>query len=400
MKVMGTDESRIKIRGQIKGMTVMKGPPSLWITINPSDTGDPIAQVLAGKEIDLDEFDNSLGPSNAERTKNIAADPYAAAKFFHLTVAAILEELFGIKAYSMDSHDVRRTDGIFGKVASYIGTQEAQGRGTLHLHIIVWLMDALTYAQMKQALKSHRFRNKVKSFIRANIRADLNGSDHNTILKMARQNAVSYLRPVDPRNLNYSVAAWETESKLARAVQHHVCSKDSCLVAGRGGIKCKRCAHFDLSSRDYIDANGEWGPKRTCGYINSWNPAIMQCTRSNRDIKMITSGSETVDISFYISLYVAKRQANSSNVSALLAKKLAFHKRRERYNTDISRLNKRLFQRCANTLTREQEFSGPEVITYLMAWGDRFISLFFVTIYWTNVATLIKSNYPRMRTKK
>ena len=28
-KVMGTDESHVKIRGQIKGMCVMKGPPSL-----------------------------------------------------------------------------------------------------------------------------------------------------------------------------------------------------------------------------------------------------------------------------------------------------------------------------------------------------------------------------------
>ena len=115
---------------------------------------------------------------------------------------------------------------------------------------------------------------------------------------------------------------------------------------------------------------------------------------------MITSGSETLNISFYISLYMAKQQANSSNASALLAKKLAFHKRREQYNTDIWRLNKRLLQRCANTLTREQEFSGPEVISYLMGWDDRFISHFFVTIYWNNVVTLIKSNYSGMRTKK
>src|ERR1700683_102403 len=38
-------------------------------------------------------------------------------------------------------------------------------------------------------------------------------------------------------------------------------------------------------------------------------------------------------------------------------KKLAFHKAQERYNSDISKLNKCLLQRCANTLTREQEFS-------------------------------------------
>jgi hypothetical protein len=44
-KVMGTDESRTQIRAFIWGMTMMKNPPSLWITINPTDTHDPIAQV-------------------------------------------------------------------------------------------------------------------------------------------------------------------------------------------------------------------------------------------------------------------------------------------------------------------------------------------------------------------
>ena len=126
----------------------------------------------------------------------------------------------------------------------------------------------------------------------------------------------------------------------------------------------------------------------------------MQCIRANHDIKLITNGSETRDISFYISLYVAKRQANTSNSSALLAKKLAFHKACERYNSDVSWLNKRLLQRCANTLTREQEFSGPEVISYLMGWGDRFISHFFVTIYWSAVTSLIKRKFPTMNLKR
>jgi hypothetical protein len=399
-KVVGTDESRIKIRGQIKGMNVMKGPPSLWITINPSDTGDPIAQVFAGEQINMDNFDKTLGPDSAQRNRNIVADPYAAAKFFHFVIAALLEELFGIQAYSNDSHTVRRTDGIFGKVASYIGTVEAQGRGALHLHIVVWLVGSLTHVQMKRALKSEGFRQKLTSYIAANIRADLDGANQAMVLSTPRQNCVSYSRPVDPRHANYASVAKAAELVLARSVQHHVCSKDSCLKPTKHGIQCKRRAPFDVSSRDYVDENGEWGPKRTYAFINSWNPAIMQCTRSNQDIKIILNGAETIVIAFYISLYVAKRQAKSSNASALLAKKLAFHKRRERYNSDITRLNKRLLQRCANTLSREQEFSGPEVISYLMGWGDRFISHIFVTIYWSGVCALIKKKYPTMRLKK
>ena len=398
-KVMGTDESRVQIRSQIKGMCVMKGPPSLWITINPSDTGDPIAQVIAGDSIDLDSFVRSSGPNSEERSRTIAADPYAAAKFFHFVIAALLEEVFGIKAYKGHS-PVQRTDGVFGKVASYIGTVEAQGRGTLHLHLVVWLCGALTSVQMKDALRSRRFRAKVTAYIAANIRADLDGADSSKVNNMPRTTGVSYSRPCDPRKANYDRDSHAFELQLAKAVQHHKCSRESCLIVRNNRIQCKRRAPFEVSSRDYIDEDGHWAPKRTYGYINNCCPALMQCIRANHDIKLITNGSETRDISFYISLYVAKRQANTSNSSALLAKKLAFHKARERYNSDVSRLNKRLLQRCANTLTREQEFSGPEVISYLMGWGDRFISHFFVTIYWSAVTSLIKRKFPTMNLKR
>jgi hypothetical protein len=399
-KVMGTDESRIKIRSQIRGMSMIKGPPSLWITVNLSDTGDPIAQVLAGEDINLDLFTNTVGPDSARRSLNIAADPFAAAKFFHFVIGAMLEELFGIKGYSKQTHDVRRTDGIFGKVASYIGTVEAQGRSTLHLHIVVWLCGAPTHVQMGQALRSAGFRAKVTAYIAANIHADLDGADQAGILNMPRHTGLSYSRPVDPRQPDYTRRTKLSELNLAKSMQHHICNKDTCLNSKRGRLQCKRRAPFDLSSRDYIDRNGEWGPKRTYAYINSWCPPIMQCIRANQDIKLITSGSETIDILFYILLYVAKRQANSSNASALLGKKLAFHRRRERYNSDISRLNKRLLERCANTLTREQEFSGPEVVSYLMGWGDRFISHKFVTIYWSSVVAAIKRAFPQMVSKR
>ena len=53
---MGTDESCIRIHALIWGMCMMRGPPSIWLTINPADTQDPIAQVLCRQDIDLDHF--------------------------------------------------------------------------------------------------------------------------------------------------------------------------------------------------------------------------------------------------------------------------------------------------------------------------------------------------------
>ncbi|EGO04735.1 hypothetical protein SERLA73DRAFT_149132 [Serpula lacrymans var. lacrymans S7.3] len=82
-KVVGTDELRIKLWAHVWGFTIMKSPPTLWLTLNPLDTYNPIAQVLAGMEVNLDDFIASIGPNPTTRSQLIANDPYEAAQFFH-----------------------------------------------------------------------------------------------------------------------------------------------------------------------------------------------------------------------------------------------------------------------------------------------------------------------------
>lgn len=399
-KVMGTDESRIKIRRQIWSTIVVQGPPSLWITINPSDTNDPLAQVLAGSDINLDDFISCSGPNSTTRSHTIAADPYAAATFFNLIINAVIEELFGIKGHSTKKQKISRKEGIFGKVASYVGTVEAQGRGTLHLHMILWLCGAPTAERMRELLKTDAFRSRVTDFIKANIKADVDDTNTRQLISAKRENAVSYSRPVDPRSTNYLHNKRDAERRLVRAVQVHKCSKEACLILRNNRIQCKRRAPFDLSPRDWIDEDGSWGPRRTDGYINNWNPAILHTVRANHDCKLISNGVETKDLTFYITNYVAKKQRESSNISALFAKRLAFHNKQERYTVDATALNKKLMARCANTLSRDQVFSAPEVANYLCRVGDRYISDFYAIIYMDPVRTALKHCFPNLRQKK
>lgn len=399
-KVMGTDESRIKIRAQIWSTSVMCGPPSLWITINPSDTNDPIAQVIAGCDIDLDNFVNTEGPDRDSRASTIASDPYAASEFFHFIISVILEELMGIKGHTKNHPRVERKEGIFGKVSNYIGTVEAQGRGTLHLHMIVWLEGAPTVERMREMLKGESFRAKVSEFIKVNIKGDVDGMNTRKISDLPRAKGVSYSRPVEPRLANYATEKFETEKRLVRALQVHQCTREACLVLKKNGYRCKRNAPFALSTRDYIDEDGSWGPKRTYGFINNWCPAIMHCVRSNHDIKLVSNGTETKDVAWYITSYVAKKQRESSNVSALFAKRIAYHRKQEKYNSDLTQINKRLMQRCANTLSREQEFSSPEVSGYLAGHGDRMLSGHYTIIYLGAIGSKIRRSFPGLKQKK
>ncbi|KAJ7446255.1 ATP-dependent DNA helicase PIF1 [Mycena galericulata] len=268
VRVPGTDESRISIRSQIWGMNLRFNPPSIWATINLADT--------TGENIDLDRFVATAGPGRE-----------APAEFFHYTIKLLLEEAFV---------------GIVGLVNGYIGTVEAQGRGTLHLHILFWLAGAPTEA----------FREKMLMFIKQ--------TDAETITATKK-------KPVDPREPNYDLRRHEAEADLARAVQFHDCKLTTCLKVRGGRLVCKRRAPFTF---------GEWGPRRMI--------------RANQDIKLITNGHETKDIAFYITLYIAKKQIQS--------KSLAFHRKMNSRNRDCRDVNRRM-------ITQQQELSGPEVVQHI-----------------------------------
>lgn len=67
------------------------GGPSLWLTINPADIHDPIAQVFAGENIDLDSFNADLGPDSNRRAESIASNPFASAQYFNFIILTVLE---------------------------------------------------------------------------------------------------------------------------------------------------------------------------------------------------------------------------------------------------------------------------------------------------------------------
>ena len=396
--VQGTDESRKSIRTKIWSATVILNPPNLWITINPSDTQDPIAQVMAGVEIDLDKFDSRVGPSSKERNSTIAKDPYASARFFHLVIHVILEELFGLTA-AKGGKKIQRKPGIVGELKAYIGSVEAQGRGSLHLHIIMWLVGGPTAEEMKVLLTSQAFRDRVCAFIRTCISADIDELDEAEIKALPKEKGVAFSRPLDPAEDDYAQKCTTKDKVIARAVQLHSCTPDTCLKMVKNRQICKRRAPFSLSSMEWVEPSGAWGPKRYCGKLNNWNKWILRTLRANHDIKLITNAPVTKNITWYLSSYTSKKQSRSKNTSAVLANRLAFHNLQEQTDCNSINRNKRLLTRCVNSISRDQEFSAPEVISYLMGWGDRYISHHFVHIYWDSAAAALKKTFPGLKRK-
>ena len=396
-RIPGSDQSRYRLRSQIWSTSTVLGPPSLWITINPSDLHDPIAQVFAGEEIDMDNFMSTLGPDKAKRAKNIADDPYAAAKFFHFMITTILETLFQVK---VTSAQVKSGMGVFGRVAAYFGTVESQGRGTLHLHLLVWLKHVPFPEEIAALLRTDTFRERVAAYIRANFRAYLPGLESaESVAKIPHNNEVSYSRPPNPDRIDYDEEISRSELSLARMEQVHTCKPRRCLIYDRQNqLVCKRRAPFEISADDFITETGLCGPKRLYGYINAWVPSILINARCNNDGKFLTSGAETKNITFYVTSYAAKKQGKTYNLSAVMADGYAYHLNHPKpeYVDSIRDQQRLLLFRLVHSINREQELAAPMVILYLMGWGDVYRSHTYSPIYWSSFVSTLCATFPQI----
>ncbi|OCH89790.1 hypothetical protein OBBRIDRAFT_813030 [Obba rivulosa] len=275
---------------QVWAMSVSLHSPSLWITINLSDLHDPVAQIFAGENINLDTFLKTAA-------KNIAADPYAAVKFFHFMIQTILQTLLGVE---VTRFQVKSKCGILSRVLAYFGTVESQNRGSLHLHLLLWLIGA-----------PMTFRACIVAYIQANLRA-------HDIKNIPNETDIAYARPPNLDTPDYTDQLADFERRLVRSQQLHTCDLRCCL----------RRAPFELSDTDSI--------------------SILLNARCNNDGKLLTNGADTKNCTYYITKYALKKQLKHFNISAVMAKRYAYH---------------RLLLFCL-------ELAAPMVISYLMGWGD------------------------------
>ncbi|KAJ3565934.1 hypothetical protein NP233_g7319 [Leucocoprinus birnbaumii] len=393
-KVVYTDASIKQVRSVVWGTVVECGPPTIWFTLNPSDLHNPVAQVFVGQDIDLDDFNSAFGPNSTERAINVAQDPAGAALFCHHLFKAVLECLFGIVGAKGSAPPTRRP-GVLGTVEAYVGTIEAQGRGTLHMHCLLWLSNTPLPSTFDALLSEELFRERVVRYVGSVMHADIDGLDTAGILAMPTVHDVSFSRPIDPEDDDYDKLRKLREKNLARSLQLHTCSTHACLQKKNGRLACKRGVPFDCAEQDWVASDGRLGPKRHCSRLNNWNPSTLVAAGCNNDLKVITHGPETKDATFYMSDYQSKGSQNTSyNISALLGERIRYHLREEQDCADIGASAKRLLTRCLNSLNRLQEFGGPQIASVLLDLPDRYISHHHVSIFMDAMRSALKLQFP------
>lgn len=113
-------------------------------------------------------FATNADPNSTQQVKNIAGDPFSAAKFVHYNIKVVLEQLFGIM---VKDNRITCKEGVLGIIEGYIGAVEAQGCGTLHLHKLLWLRGVPTAGEMKNLLQAELFKQQICNYIMSTVKA-------------------------------------------------------------------------------------------------------------------------------------------------------------------------------------------------------------------------------------
>jgi hypothetical protein len=394
-KVMGTDASRALNRSKLWSTSLYLNPMNLRMTLNFVDQHDPICQIFAGENIDMDDLGGIVRLSAHERAKKVAQDPFAATQFFFFLAKTILSTLFGFNA---DGRTGPNRMGELGVGSAYFGVVEAQGRGSLHLHLVMWLANSPDADEITIRLQEESFRDKIKTYLRANVRSHLDDLTEEVLAVMDSDTELAWSRPPDLDSPTYD-ADWRLmELRLARSQQYHVCTPNTCLVFDKRTRKmtCKHRAPFELSADDEVSKTGQIRTRRLVKQLNWWCPAVFYGGRCNNDIKLILFGVWARAIIWYITNYATKKQGRSFNQSAVVAKTYAYLEKNSKTILDARNRNRMFIFRCGMSLNREMEFSSQQAMAYLMGYGDTIHSHTYSPIYWSSVVVALKKVHPEL----
>ncbi|THU76714.1 hypothetical protein K435DRAFT_591017, partial [Dendrothele bispora CBS 962.96] len=290
--------------------------------------------------------------------------------------------------------------GILGIVKAYYGCVEAQGRGSLHCHLLVWVEGGLNPNDLKdRVLKDEEFKSRLIDFLEDTISTcvpddvpDAPSVQSSTFHPCSVRGA-----PVDLVGDQLQAASQKDFHNLVNSCQVHAHTK-TCYKYCRDG-EAKFC-RFDLDESNVQPdtivnpETGEIELKCSNGLVNSYNETIIKAVRCNMDIKFIGSGASAKAILYYITDYITKTQLKAHVAYAALEVAIGKVGCADDTTNDAALRAKKVLQKCAFSMISQQELSAQQVCSYLMDLEDHFTSHSFRRLYWSNVERYINDIEP------
>ncbi|KAJ7118469.1 hypothetical protein C8R43DRAFT_832054, partial [Mycena crocata] len=297
--------------------------------------------------------------------------------------------------------------GLFGRCKGYYGMVEAQGRGTLHCHMLVWLEGNPSPQDLRDRMsEDSTFKTTMFRWIESIISCELPGMTE----VFVEEGGVPTPKPkrapgkVDARctkgpiktpemsEEDFAAAFRDTVADLARECNWHV-HKPTCWKHLRPGEprSDKTCRmRIDGKTRSLTDLDPETGSillRRLHPRINNFNDLVLFLLRCNMDIKYIGSGPAAKALSYYVTDYITK--PTLSVHVGLSAVEYAIKRNDEKFKVapaeEARVIERSLFTKTIMAMMSKQELSHQQVMSYLVGGGDCYRSHTFKTVKWGQI---------------
>ncbi|KAJ7155909.1 hypothetical protein C8R43DRAFT_825594, partial [Mycena crocata] len=302
------------------------------------------------------------------------------------------------------SSDGEQGNGLFGRCSGYYAMVEAQGRGTLHCHMLIWLEGNPTPQQLRDRMREEpEFQERMFDWLESIIQCQLPSTEEVVVEKDGPLKAPDL--PPDRLKLRvtkdpkvegmsedeFEKAFRETVEDLAIMFNWHdhkpTCWKhlkngeprtdESCRMRIDGSVN--PFTHLDMATESIM-------LKRLHPRINNFNDLIMFLLRCNMDIKYVGSGEAAKALVYYVTDYITK--GTLSTHVGLSALEYAIKRNDEKFDSskpmfhDRAEVNRSLFTKTIMALMSKQEMSHQQVMSYLVGGGDCYSSHHFKIVKW------------------
>ncbi|KAI9059356.1 hypothetical protein FKP32DRAFT_1535542, partial [Trametes sanguinea] len=301
--------------------------------------------------------------------------------------------------------------GLFGKFKAYYGTVEAQGRGTLHCHMLIWLDGHPSLQQLRNKLaSSDEYRDRMFRWLESVIKCELPGTSEVVQEEPGRplprpRRAEESGNPHPGAVPSPSIKAFDREedfeaafdasvTELVREFNWHEHNATCFKYAPKGIIPADR-THQDALCRMRIDGltcpkthlDSESGAvllRRLHPRIASYDDVVVFMMKCNMDIKSIGSGEAAKALLYYITDYITKPSLPAH--IGLSALSYAIQKTNDKHPQGLDNAapgqSRGALTMTVNRMMSRQEISHQQVMSYLVGGGDAYTSHTYRVLHW------------------
>ncbi|KAI5996540.1 hypothetical protein F5J12DRAFT_725566, partial [Pisolithus orientalis] len=300
---------------------------------------------------------------------------------------------------------INNRSGLFRNCKGYYAMVEAQGRGMLHMHMLLWVEGHPNPNELQKLMvHSKSFQNEVIMWLEDLIKCELLGdlltddTQHLNQLQKPQCRTEEY----DPQLEQVPQLSDHDANTFANAFQ---------LFVHRLAIKCNWHEHT-LTCFKHLQAGGQLGDGNchmqingsVCtmssldddtkaillrhGHpcINNYNDIVIYLMQCNMDIKFVGSGVDAKALTYYISDYITKNDLQVHVGLQAIQAVMESHVKRFMNNVDASVAvhKKNLLMKMINTMMGKHKISHQQVMSHLVWGGDYYTSHQFHTICFHN----------------